>query len=86
MDLVKLKEVWRVAKRLRKSGIPFEIVINQYARLPPKEGEPKASALGPFPTSFAKVLKLVEDLVQSQLLPADILMMQETNLESVIQV
>lgn len=54
MDPVELKKVRRAAKRLQESGIQSEVIINQYARLSSNEGELKASALGPSPTSFSK--------------------------------
>lgn len=69
MDPLELKNVWKATKKLQKSGIPPKAIISQYARLPSKKGEPKASSSSLSLASSVEGSRLVEDLVQSLLLP-----------------
>lgn len=75
MDPIELGELWRAAKKLWRSGVLPESVLKQLAGSPLMQLEPKVHTLST--SSFVKGFRMVEDLVQSLLLPSYTLKMQE---------
>lgn len=79
IDSNDLKELRRAIKKLQKSGVSVESLLSQLVKLPSKEKAPGECALElPTPSLF-EGQRIIEDLVQSLLLPVDMLKMHKTN-------
>lgn len=79
MDPIEFRELRKVAKKLRRSGILPESVHYQLTRSSSKQQELKVYTLELPTLSFAKDPRMAEDLVQSFLLPADTLKIREVD-------
>lgn len=79
MDPSELKKLQRATRKLQKSSISIETLLSQLIELLPKEQVLKKSALELPTPSFAEDPRIAEDLVQSLILPIDILKMHEAD-------